>query len=303
MSVSSCLWLLCAFTATAAATIIDFRAHKRLTHNLYYLGEHVSPHRRNELPLERYAFLHYHDESETATALRDRPSPSNFDEHFGLRGQQRKRSAEPLIGDELPSRSDECVSRMLGEGAHWWTSRGYYIMGANMNRRIGETELVRAVALAVRAWQCRLRSRAARMAVGPLLGVDMSMPILRYNIYKPDGMNMIGFCEIEGVSSKAMAVTLLSGRFRTAEGTRELVEFDMCLNDRNFRFGNASLQADVVDLLAQLTHEFGHVYGLCDVNGIACRNDTMYAFSTTGLTRTRTPKEDDVRAINRLNLV
>jgi len=96
-----------------------------------------------------------------------------------------------------------------------------------------------------------------------------------------------------------IAVTITWGFFNGPPGQRELVEWDMRFNNVDFAFGNADVDANVMDYQNIFTHEFGHALGLGH-SGSTCTEETMYGFASEGETKKRTLAAGDIAGVNSL---
>ena len=113
----------------------------------------------------------------------------------------------------------------------------------------------------------------------------------------PDGKNEVMFGDIS--SSGVIAVTIVWGIFAGPPGGRELVEFDMVFDDVDFDFGDAALNATLMDLQNIATHEDGHVLGLGHPSD-SCTEETMFRFADVGETKKRTLNAGDIAGVHEL---
>jgi hypothetical protein len=72
-----------------------------------------------------------------------------------------------------------------------------------------------------------------------------------------------------------------------------MVEFDMEFNTR-YTWGDASIDASVMDLQNIATHELGHSAGLNDIYSTSCSAVTMYGYSSNGEMSKRTLEQADI---------
>jgi hypothetical protein len=116
------------------------------------------------------------------------------------------------------------------------------------------------------------------------------------NLNATDGRNVVQFGSIS--SSGAIAVTNVWGYFRGPANTREIVEWDMILDDGDFSWSltGAPGAMDVWNIVA---HESGHAIGMDHPSG-SCTEETMYAYASDGETQKRTLNAGDIAGIQAL---
>ena len=81
--------------------------------------------------------------------------------------------------------------------------------------------------------------------------------------------------------------------------TKEIVEFDIVL-ETDYVWGDASLNAELMDLQNIAIHELGHAVGLADVYETDCSEVTMYGYSGNGEIKKRTLEPDDITGLRAL---
>ncbi len=96
-----------------------------------------------------------------------------------------------------------------------------------------------------------------------------------------------------------IAVTNVWGYFYGNPKTRELVEWDMLVNDA-FTWGIWELTPTAMDLSNIVTHELGHSAGLADIYNTVCTPVTMYGYASEGETNKRTLESPDITGIRKL---
>jgi hypothetical protein len=80
---------------------------------------------------------------------------------------------------------------------------------------------------------------------------------------------------------------------------KQLVEFDMNFNTA-FAWGDASINASLMDLQNIATHELGHSAGLGDIYSASCTEVTMYGYSTEGELSKRSLELPDISGVTRM---
>ena len=70
--------------------------------------------------------------------------------------------------------------------------------------------------------------------------------------------------------------------------------------DTDWIWGDAKVDASVMDLQNIATHELGHGAGLGDVYDTACSNVTMYGYSDYGETKKRDLEQPDIKGLQTL---
>ena len=107
---------------------------------------------------------------------------------------------------------------------------------------------------------------------------------------KLDGKNSIifGYYPYKGV----IAVT---GIWYNTD-TGQIREFDMLFNTA-YKWGDATINLDSIDLRDVGTHELGHSIGMDDIYDGTCADVTMYGYASVGETKKRTLETQDVTGL------
>ncbi|MCH7568933.1 MAG: matrixin family metalloprotease, partial [Nanoarchaeota archaeon] len=113
----------------------------------------------------------------------------------------------------------------------------------------------------------------------------------------PDDKNEVMFGVID--SPGVIAVAIIWGIFIGPPSQREIVEYDVVFNDPDYTWGDATINASLMDYQNIATHEFGHAAGL-DHPDITCTEETMYAFADFGETKKRDLNAGDIAGITKL---
>jgi len=175
----------------------------------------------------------------------------------------------------------------LSKGAKWKTTEPYLINPTNTGG-ISESDFVSAVSLSDAQWDDQVAF--------DIFGAGSADYTASYNNGNLDGNNTLSFGSID--SAGAIAVTNVWGYFSGPPQTRELVEWDMLLDETDFAWGIGA--ADKMDLQNIVTHELGHSAGMGDLYESKCNQQTMFGYSTEGETSKRDLADGDITGITKL---
>ncbi|MDP1710713.1 MAG: matrixin family metalloprotease [candidate division WWE3 bacterium] len=120
--------------------------------------------------------------------------------------------------------------------------------------------------------------------------------VLEADTVSPDDLNELYFGDI--AEPNVIGVAIVWGYFYGPPQTRELIEWDVILDDVDFAWGDNDL--DKMDYQNILTHELGHAAGLNDQYSSDCSEVTMYGYATYGETKKRDLKPQDITGIREL---
>ncbi len=108
-----------------------------------------------------------------------------------------------------------------------------------------------------------------------------------------DNVNVVKFGDV--TYAGAIAVTNVWGYFRGPQSTREIVEWDMILDDVDFGW-SVTGEAGKMDVWNIVAHEVGHALGMGHPEQ-SCTEETMYAYASGGETKKRTLNAGDEAGI------
>lgn len=113
----------------------------------------------------------------------------------------------------------------------------------------------------------------------------------------PDGVSELSFGNYP--TTGVIAVARIWGVFSGPPSVRYIDQFDIQF-DTDFTWGDATLDATLMDLQNIATHEIGHGVGLADVYESACSEVTEYGYSTEGETKKQTLEQPDITGLQSL---
>ncbi len=167
-------------------------------------------------------------------------------------------------------RGDTKCFAFLAKGARWKTTE-QYVLDTNNFDGLTDRFVADTVADSLATWDTEVTFEIFDPEGDE--GVDGADTV------SPDGKNEVMFNDIEDPG--AIAMTIVWGIFGGPPFGRELVEWDMVLNDDDFNFGDAAVSNLVMDLQNIVTHEVGHAAGMGHPDD-SCTKETMYRFAAEG---------------------
>ncbi|MCR4368792.1 MAG: matrixin family metalloprotease [archaeon] len=177
----------------------------------------------------------------------------------------------------------------LAKGAKWKATENFLINPTN-SQGISSSLIVNSTNAGIEAWDSE--------SLFNIFGNPSIDSLASYNNGSLDEKNTLSFGTIS--DSGAIAVTNVWGYFSGPPKTRELVEWDMLLDQTDFQWGNADADPAKMDLQNIITHELGHSAGLGDLYTSGCAEETMYGYSTEGETKKRTLESGDIAGLAEL---
>ena len=194
---------------------------------------------------------------------------------------------------------------LLAKGARWKTTEPYVLDTTNGDE-LGEGFVADRIAASLETWNA-----AAGFALFGSRDIQSSVDGADAN--SPDGKNEVLFDDI--ADPGVIAVTIVWGVFNGSPSARELVEWDLILDDPvlgelglDLRWGDAGETSEtelgdtsVMDLQNIVTHEGGHAAGLDHPRPRQrCTEETMYRSAEEGETKKRTLNAGDLEGLGQL---
>lgn len=177
----------------------------------------------------------------------------------------------------------------LASGARWKATEDYLINPSN-TQGLSESFIVSSTNAGDSQWDNQVSFNIFGNSY-----VDYSAS---YNNGVLDGVNTLSFGDISDPG--VIGVTNVWGTFGGSPKQRKLVEWDMLLDENDFAWGDATLDASKMDVQNIITHEIGHSAGMNDLYSSSCSEETMYGYSTEGETKKRDLNSGDITGIRKL---
>jgi hypothetical protein len=209
---------------------------------------------------------------------------------------------EEPCGDESRGNRGKCFS-LLGSKTVWRSAEPYVLDTSHGDDPYNQF-LASKIAASLETW-----NSAAGSDIFGLRDTESSVD--EADADAPDGKNEVLFASIN--EPGVIAVTIVWGVFSGKPADRELLEWDMVLDDPvlgelglDLSWGDAGPtnelelgDTSIMDLQNIATHEAGHAAGL-DHPRKSCVEETMYASASEGETKKRTLHTGDVKGITQL---
>ena len=190
-------------------------------------------------------------------------------------------------GNERPS-GTACYL-FLAKGTKWIAPEPYYINPTN-SQGIPESLVTSSANLGASQWDSQVTAT--------IFGAASTDYNASYNNGNLDGKNTLSFGVISDTG--AIAVTNVWGYFSGPVQTRQIIEWDMLLDQGDFSWGDATIDSGKMDVQNIITHELGHSAGMGDLYQSGCSQETMYGYSTEGETKKRDLNTGDITGIKKL---
>ncbi|MAG18418.1 MAG: hypothetical protein CL944_03010 [Candidatus Diapherotrites archaeon] len=175
----------------------------------------------------------------------------------------------------------------LSKGAKWKTTENFLINPTN-SQGLSESLIVNSTNAGINEWDSEVTF--------DVFGTGSVDYTASYNNGDYDGINTLSFGDINKLG--AIGVTTVWGYFSGKPSTRELLEWDMLLDEVDFDWGNND--ANKMDVQNIITHELGHSAGMSDLYEAGCNDETMYGYSNEGETSKRDLNSGDIEGIQKL---
>lgn len=188
-------------------------------------------------------------------------------------------------GGKKDSGATKCYS-VLSKGASWKNELGEnFFINPNNNSGVLEAQVLTSIDSSVGEWNGN-----ANLAIFGQSSTDYTV---FYDENNYDNRNTLSF----GLYNEpnVIAVTNVWGYFGGPPQTRELVEWDMLLNEE-YVWGDANADSSLMDIENIVTHELGHALGLGHPDA-SCVDETMYAYSSEGETSKRSLNDGDIQGL------
>lgn len=180
----------------------------------------------------------------------------------------------------------------LAQGAKWRTPEPYVVNPGNGDGA-KPASVMAAVEAATATWEAEVTTEV--FAQG-----SATSHTLKADWVSPDGSNEAYFSQTE-LGARTVAVTIVWGVFTGPPSAREIIEWDLVLNDALAEpWGDATVQRGSWDVQNIATHELGHASGLGDLYTLAAAEQTMYGYASPGETKKRSLESGDIAGIRAL---
>lgn len=189
--------------------------------------------------------------------------------------------------------SDTCFT-LMAKGAKWKSIEAWVMNTANTGG-LGGNQVFANMSNNIAKWEA--------VSTNILGGGSTTTATLVADTVETDGVNEIYFADIrnsDGTDSNAIAVTIVWGIFIGPPQLRQLVEWDMIIDDITFNWSIGDpVDPNKMDYDNIMTHELGHAVGLSHPSD-TCIEETMYRFADFGETKKRDLNTGDIAGVRTL---
>ena len=225
------------------------------------------------------------DEAKKEIREKQRSSADITKQTFVLKIKDTEKSHNENENDK--ENNAQCFN-LVGEGVKIKIAADYFINAANSGMAANDVEL--SVNAGAKVWE----TAAVNPNIFGASGQDTSAVV---NDSAMDGRSVITFAPI--TDANIVAVTNVWGRFKVAQDKREILEFDITLNTAS-KWGDGSVDREVMDLQSVAANAFGHAAGLDGVSGKNCKSETTYRLINLGEIQKRDLAPGDIKGIQQL---
>lgn len=172
----------------------------------------------------------------------------------------------------------------IAKGAAWNSAEPWEVFGGTTG--VTQTQLKVEVEEALQDWE-------AASGGWDIAGDGVTNGATDVDLNNVDDHNVVKFGSVS--QAGAIAVTNVWGYFSGPPPTREIVEWDMILDDVDYAWSTGG-EAGKMDVRNIVEHEVGHALGMGHPD-LTCTEETMYAYADYGETKKRDLNSGDEAGI------
>ena len=220
-----------------------------------------------------------------STETVDRQDPTKIESYTLIRYEDGNNHNGTSHGKPVGTTS--CYS-FLSKGAKWKEIEPWVVNPSNL-RGLDELFVFDNLTLDIIKWE----TPASKDIIG---NGTSTYDIFWADTVAPDGKNEIYFDYIS--EPGVIAKTIIWGYFGGVPQNRELIEFDMIIDDVKYDWSSIG-ESGKMDFENIISHELGHAFGLGHPDD-SCVEETMYRYADFGETKKRTLNTGDIKGIQEL---